>query len=386
MPVGILVETASGLKVILGGGTPPVRSPFVEGQTMPLYTVTSDFSGSKNIGNLSGVSQSSYVGSGDGSSVQLGDGTYNDIDFGNRMLDMRGNITFNNCRGVLLPTNTSALSGHITILNGSGTGLVTMNNCEFHSRAQHIIGASVFGRNFVIHKSVFTGAVDGIDNASTGSAPLNSGGEIYDSWIGDLAWWRATAGGIVHPSDTQTHNDVRQIAWDHVTKSVNTFHAAWPSEFVGTGTPGAGSDAGNPSTAAYIYDQATQNGYRATYLNKISRADQSFGGVPRKSSTGGSWSGIMLNKAAAATPLVSLHDYFSGGTVGVNAVDAGLSGSVGSIKQGTFWNDMSSGHDQTTTNKGTAIYIRAALTYDIPTTGSDENLWFDASVVTPSTI
>lgn len=352
--------------------------PFVPGETMPYYEVTIDFSGERNVGNLPGVALVPYPGRCDGGVMRLEAGTYENYDFGNCLLDVRGDVVMNNCRGVLADNYDTTLGEHIRIFNGASTTRVVLNDCEFHNRSQRMIDG-LKGRNFVVNRSVFTGYVDGVNNGSPGSAPALSGGEINDSWIGDLAWWRAPTTGVVHGSDTQTHNDGSQVTTGLGIRYVNTFFGAWASEHVGTGTPGSGSET-NPNTAAYIVDQATMEAWRATYLDRYTRADQSWGGTPHRLSTGGSWAAIMANASGGTVD----HCWFSGGTVSINLLDASVGTGTWSIRRSTFWNDMSGGRPLDSTTKGVAIFVRGDRTYDIPTTGPDANRWFDGTIVTPN--
>jgi hypothetical protein len=360
---------------------------FVPGVTMPFYVPMLDFSGPKNVGNLPGVTLTPYLGTtaGGGALTQLPAGTYNNVDFGDRRLDPRGVVTLNNCRVTLTTSDFGATSITAVIqrLNGSDPGLFTMNDCEIHCRAQRIMNGFL-GRNAVFNRTVVTGCVDGLDTSTAGSAPQTAGTVANDCWIGDHSWWYYTATGVVHPSDTQSHNDGAQVADTLGVTYNNVFFATWPSEFVGTGTPNSGSDAGNTFAASYIATQSVMAGWRASFLNRLTRADQSFAGVARKTSTGGSWAGVMCNRSNITID----HCWFSGGTVQVNAVDPNLltpNTSV-SVKRSTFWNDMSAGHTiPTSTAKGTAIYTLAGRTYDIPTTGADRNLWFDGETVIPVT-
>ncbi len=378
--------TAEGTwRVFQGGREAP--DVFVSGETMPQYELKSDFSGNKNVGNIPGVTLTLYGGTQGTGILTLSDAgaVYDNIDFGNRMLDIRENCTFNNCRGVLTNITSTAQGEQIRLLNGNFTS-VTFNDCEFHNRAQFIVNG-INGRNFTVNRCILTGQVDGINNSNGGAAPVVTGGVVNDSWVGDHAWWAATGGtnGIVHPNDDQTHNDTSQTAFANM-KWNNVFFGCWPSEWVGTGTPNAGSDTGNPHTATYIYTQSTQDGLRSSLLNVTTRADQSFNGVSRKSCTGGSFAGIMgtLSAGGALNHEVD-HCWFSGGTVHINYSATNLSGNAGFIHRSTFWNDMSAGHTHPTTVKGTAVYVKSGLTLDMPTTvgGADTNYWFDGTVVSP---
>lgn len=364
------------------GRTTLSGADFVNGVTMPQFELTIDFSGSKNVGNIPGVALTPYPGAVQGGLTTINAGTYDNYDFGNTVLDVRGNATFNNCRSVLT-ANGSSQGDHVRLLNGSFT-LVTFNDCEFHNRAQRIFNG-INGRNFVVNRCIFTGYVDCVNNANTGGAPLVTGGVVNDSWLGDHGWWRAGTTGIVHPSDVATHNDSSQTAMPNM-KWTNCFFGSWPSIWVGTGTPGSGSET-NPYSAPYIVAQAQMDSWRTSAMTLFTRADQSFQGISKMSSNVGSWSCIMGTLAGGGQLLHEVdHCWFSGGGVQINYSNTNLSGSCGFIKRSTFWNDMTLGHSLTGTNKGVAVRLLTGLTLDMPTTGPDRNLWFDGTTVLPTLV
>lgn len=369
--------------VTFAAAVPSQPSTFVPGVTMPQYVITPGLNGAKNVGNIAGTPLTAYLGgaAGNGALVLLPAGTYTNIDFGDRRLNPQGTVTLNNCRVVLTTSNfgVDGIGAVLQRLNGPA-GTMTCNDCEFHNRAQRMLNCFM-GRNTIFNRCVFTGGVDGVNCATTGNVPSTFDPVVNDCWIGDLAWWYYTSTGVVHPSDTNTHNDGSQIAESLGMSFTNTFFGAWPSEYVGTGTPGCGTES-NPYVVTYIVSQATMNGWRAANVTLLTRADQSFEGVARKTTTGGSWSGLMCNSPNGTV----LHCWFSGGTVQINLVTATLPTATGwSVKQCTFWNDMSGGHTlPASIVKGVAIYTLAAKTYDIPTSGVDRNLWFDGTTVTPS--
>ncbi len=382
MPLQKLRWTGSQWRVFQGMVPSPVD--FTPGVDMPVYVPTIGFTGAKNIGNLPGVPLTLYQGTQGVGILQINSPTtFDNIDFGNRQLDIRANCIFNNCRGVLTDVQGTS-PDHVRLLNGTGMTSTVFNDCEFHNRAQYIMNG-INGRNYTANRTVVTGHVDGMNNANTGGAPIIYQPIINDCWIGDTAWWAANGGatGIVHPSDDQTHNDGSQTSEPAMTWD-NCFFGMWPSEWVGTGTPNSGSET-NPHGAPYIYTQATMNSLRTSFMTVNTRADQSFGGISRKSTTGGSFAGIMGTLSAGGALVHNVdHCWFSGGTVHINYTNANLTGNVGHIYQSTFWNDMTAGHTHPTTVKGTAIYVKSGLTYDIPTTGANANHWFDGTVVSPT--
>ncbi len=357
-------------------------NPFISGETMPLYVPNATIaSASKNIGNLSSTARAEYSGTVTGGITQLNSPlTISNTNFTNTVVDIRANITFNNCLFTLTDyTGADSIGSLVRGLNGGSLDNIVFNNCEFHVRVQRAMNG-FSGRNATFNKCVFTGGVDGLSLSASGSAAQSYGFVVNDSWIGDHAWWYWTSTGVVHPSDTQTHNDGIQISVNLGVTVDNTFFAIWPSEFVGTGTTGSGSET-NSYAGPYITDQSTMAGWRTTYLNRYTRADQSYGGVQRRSSTGGSWAGIMVNRPG----ITVTNSWFSGGTVHVNAVDTNLAGqTVGSFTNNHHWNDMTAGHSLTTTDKGTAIYKRADSTITVPTSGNTANKWFDDAIVIPA--
>lgn len=355
---------------------------FISGETMPVYVPNLDLNAAvKNIGNLEGVARAEYSSTVTGGVTQLSSaGTLSNFNFTNTVIDIRANITFNNCRFTLTSyTPADSIGAMIRILNGTSVSNVVFNDCEFHVRCQRGMN-NIAGRNATFNRCVITGGVDGLSLSPNGGATQSYGFTVNDSWIGDHAWWYWTSPGAVHPSDTHTHNDGIQVSSTLGAELSNTFFGSWPSEFIGTGTPGSGSET-NPWAGTYITDQATMEDWRTTFMTRETRADQSFEGVSRKSTNGGSWSGIMLNQPGAIID----HCWFSGGTVQINASDDVLAGqNAGSFTRNTHWNDMTAGHSLTTTAKGAAIYKHSTATITIPTTGSNRNLWFDGTTVTPA--
>ncbi|MFZ1302129.1 MAG: hypothetical protein WAQ27_06185 [Candidatus Microsaccharimonas sp.] len=382
MPIVEMVRQADEFISYQYDFLPPVSVVFNSGSTMPIYEPNTNIdAASKNIGNLPGVTRTEYGSTVNGGVTQLNSAvTISNTNFTNTVVDIRANIVFNNCRFTLTSyTPADAVNALIRALNGGSVNNIVFNDCEFHMRAQRSM--NIFsGRNTTFNRCVLTGGTDGLSLSNGGSAQQSYGFIVNDCWIGDHGWWRWTTTGVVHPSDTQTHNDGIQVSVATLGVEVNnTFFGTWPSEFVGTGTPGSGSET-NPYAGTYITNQATMESWRATYLNVYTRADQSFGGIQRRSSSGGSWACIMVNRAGITID----NCWFSGGAVQINAVDPNLAGqTVGSITNSHHWNDMSAGHSLTSTAKGTAIYRRTDYTMTVPTSGTDKNTWFDGATVMP---
>jgi hypothetical protein len=67
------------------------------------------------------------------------------------------------------------------------------------------------GHSFTAKRNNIYWVVDGIGpHNQTVAQPYQTNVVIEQNYIHDLAWWTAATGGVVHPSDTETHNDVIQ--------------------------------------------------------------------------------------------------------------------------------------------------------------------------------
>lgn len=385
MPAEVFVVGASNWVSVLSiTPSDPGGGSFIPGETMPIYIPNVDVNAAvKNIGNAPGVTRTAYPGTVTGGITNLQTpGTIENRDFIDTVTDVRASITFKNCR--FITTNYTAASYPSLVRSILGnivaTDSIVFEDCEFHNRAQRI--TTVFqGRNATFRRCVFTGGVDGIgavrESGSTATNYQPYGTiTVEDSWIGDHCWWYHPTPGVIHSNDTQPHIDGIQIqtAGSSPITATNTFFGTWASAFVGTGTPGAGGET-NPYSSTYTdIDQATQNSWRASFLNAYTRADQSFEGISRRLSTGGgSWACVMMNYSG----LIMDKCWLSGGGVQINAVDSNLNGlSIGSITNSTFWNDMILGHSLTTTAKGTSIYKNSSATL----TTSNNKYWDETPV------
>lgn len=76
--------------------------------------------------------------------------------------------------------------------------------------ASHRWSAGVEGHDFTLLRSNVHSSVDAVNVYNTNEPGMPTGVVIDSSWLHDLAWFTATEPGIVHPSDTNTHNDCVQ--------------------------------------------------------------------------------------------------------------------------------------------------------------------------------
>lgn len=336
-----------------------------------------------NVGNRAtrqdGVTLTPYAGALTNQVAILSGATYENVLF-NSPIDIRAGAHLINCRVVVPTTYTStAQSECVRSLNGgSNTGGV-LQNVEIHNRAQRPLNGFA-GRNFEVYETVITGCVDGFSESTGGSAPQDFGIRVYDSVVTDMAWWYTpTVNGIIHGSDTQSHNDAYQKGTTLASEIRNTALVPYLSAIIGTGTPGAGSET-NPYTPAsgynFIASQATQEGWRSTRVGLFPTGSESRYGVAKLYViSGGSVAALMINR----DNLIADRIYFGGGAQAqIDATDTNLPTSMNvRITNSTFANDMRNPNASRGTTKGYAGLIRTGKSMAAFT----GNTWLDGSPV-----
>lgn len=377
MPIQLCEWDGSAWQVLIGRGE---DAAFVPGVTEPFYFVQADFGGQKNVGNRAGVSLTTYTGPIVGGIAQLSDGgTYENILFP-CVVDLRNGEQLINCRVVVPASYTAAdsIGACIRCLNGSTNTGAMLRNVEIHNRAQRPMNG-VSGRNMYVYETVLTGCVDGFSDSTSGSAPQNWGYRGYDCVITEGAWWySATVNGIVHPSDTQSHNDCIQKGTTLLSEWHNTVTNQYISEVIGTGTPGSGSDAGNTYVPAsgynFIATQAQMEAWRESLTAVTQPAGAKYGAPHRlpTSTSSGSSACVMVNRDG----LILDHCYLAGAFASINLMDTNLPTAMNvTIRDCTFWNDM-----RNPQSRGSAkgVAIQAASGKTITATG---NVWSDGTPV-----
>lgn len=381
---GSLVEMHRGAP---GGTIPPPPSPFDLGETQPWYEDTIGLDGAKNVGLPEGTlftDLEPWPGMPTNGVVTIvdanvpGSGVLEGYWFGNNHVDIRAKVELESCAGVLLSSNVQNVDYHVRALNagaGAGAGYeVTISNSEFHNRAQKNITA-LKGRNINTYKSVHMGGSDAfqgvqrlnaVGGSPIGSAPANFLLNAQGSFFSALAWWITN-----YSTNAQVHIDTVQTAGGVDGMRTTIFGAAlfaWASDFVGTGTPGSGSET-NPFAAAvggatYAQTQATMNARRATYLNQWSNAETSYAGIARVRGTNGvdtSQAGAMVNRA----PFSMKKSWVSGGHAAINFYDANLANGADIVlEENRIWRDS-----------GVQLFGRTGYTYPgVPTSGPKANV------------
>lgn len=116
-------------------------------------------------------------------------------------------------RNVEVQGNTTPAAGVISCTNAAVKNCI-IEDCTIYTLNPHYTWTGVYGHDFTLRRCNVYGTTDivGIVNASIPSAqrPYQTGVVVEQNWLHDYVWWTAPAGGTVHPTDTETHNDVIQ--------------------------------------------------------------------------------------------------------------------------------------------------------------------------------
>jgi hypothetical protein len=246
--------------------------------------------------------------------------SYTGVDFGTTRIKHTGTgtLTFNHCKW----TNTRATTSHSSTQpmvdsRGSAHGQTTMYRCEVDNASQADGGnTGVMGWKIDLERCKVQNFTDNLGFYVAGSPGADSSPllvNVLDTWLGPMSWFYNSTSGIVHPSDTKTHNDGIQFQGGYGWTVRNTTILAEYSTTVGTGTPGSGSDngwTGQPTYAA---------GVSARYT--IVEGSGTYSSGTATPFLGGSIAGIMVNTSASKGYVVDAeisHCYGSGGSYWLN--------------------------------------------------------------------
>jgi hypothetical protein len=199
-------------------------------------------------------------------------------------------------------------------------------------------------------------------------------GMVFDMcWLHDLAWWTAATGGVVHPTDTETHNDIiqqfggdgTQILGCHIDASFARQYAHWqvtnPNVEPYTTIPlGSLSDGGPFQT---IPDRGTGNKATGRY-----NWDDDAGLMINKTTNNGSCTGYIFDDNWCYGG-----NFFTNG--GGNPWSSGLH--LGFFRRNKFGRDQ--GNQGSGTGNGHTLDFGGTWSGHVvaPTTGVDANVYED---------
>lgn len=221
----------------------PVQPTFVDGTTMPTLANTG------YRGTLQTWQGSSSVKAGDSWSstaqtltVNNSNVTYSGINFGTAWINVNGsNVSFIDCNFNNTKATPEAPSARGLINFSSGSirggyvGFCTFVNAPTGGNVAATFDGAVQGHDFIMERCSVRGFTDavGVKVASDNiNGPIRC--EIRYNFLDELSWWWAPTGGIVHPSDNDTHNDTIQWQGGTGLKVIGNYLGGTISDTVGT--------------------------------------------------------------------------------------------------------------------------------------------------------
>lgn len=309
---------------------------------------------------------------------------------GARVSLSNANITFVNC----LFRGDNSVNALVTCTNANVSNAQFID-CTFLPKFPRYETNGIGGHDFTLLRCDMSHTTDLISpNNSTAFTNQGAGfpiGVVVDQcYLHDLAWWTAATGGVVHPSDTETHNDIIQIVGGSgLTVRGNNMDARFARQY-----------------GHWMVSNPTgPEPYTTVTLGSLSDGGP-FQGIPQRGITGGSltsgndgngrynWddlAGLMLNSQQGTTSGIIFEDNFCrGGNYFINGggnPNPGGGVVLGSFKRNTFYNDQG---DYGSTLGGTNGHtIDCGGTWSgfvtAPTTGADGNYYVGGAAVTVRT-
>lgn len=316
--------------IAIGTVTPPVTDTFVSGTTLPTLANTGYRYPLDAWSGTTGTFTMSTPGA-----------VYDRIDFGSTWIDVKAaNVTIRDCkfrntkanpsrRGMIVADDAAVVNLRIEFcefVNAPGTnktpGMTAATGHDF-----------TFKRNNVRHFS---------DCVNTRVRSVNIDGNvnvsILDNYLTDLSWWYDPTEGVVHPSDTKTHNDCIQ------------------------------HEGGQGLTVKGNYIRAKYSTTVGTFGAIRTEIVEGNGAYPNKD--GGSLSAIMVNSDRGIHFDGQIHDnWIGGGNISLNAGDSDLRAPFGTVYRNRCYRDQRAA--------GWAIGIESLADADCGEGTSNRNVWID---------
>lgn len=295
---------------------------------------------------------------------------FEDIDFGNIRVDVRAaNVTFRRCRWIVTQNRTTTPMVRTDQIVAGGNCVVEF--CTIDNRDQNGYQFNaVQGHDVTVYRSKILGTVDGIRPNLGGNV------RIWGNFIGFLGWWGTETGKPTLNSGFQTHSDCIQTTFAGVSIIGNSLWG-YPSTIVGTGTPGNGTDSGNPDG---WYTQSQSNTRRAALITTWTDATKSADGVSHQVNT--YITPLMCNVATGSTALnlTVTDNWIAGGGLQVNALATNLTAPLGTFHRNRHYNDAGTRSG----GNGVGYRLRYGLDDEIstsgrlPLSGDDRNTYVDS--------
>jgi hypothetical protein len=175
---------------------PGDRSTLVPGTYKP---------GPSTTGVLPGVTRTVASGS---VTISTDNTIYENVTLNGRLSIKAKNVIVRNCLitgGTLTPA-----AGLVNCANAAVSNFL-MEDCTLVLSNPHYTWNGIVGHDFTMRRCDVSGTTDLVNVYNTNvTGPVPTGVVIEANWLHEMLWWSAPSAGIVHPSDTETHNDVIQ--------------------------------------------------------------------------------------------------------------------------------------------------------------------------------
>lgn len=345
-------------------GRPPLAaSPtFVLGETMPTP---------ENSGVLDGVTLTPYdsdIATPRTIVISTPGTHFERTAFGNIRLDFRADdCGVHECQ--FKSTNNRTSTPMIRADQMSVGGDLIIEQSTFENLDQMGYGYNAIqGHDYTAYRNKIMGMTDGVRTSNGGNV------KVHGNFIGYFGWWGTHSGGPALNSGFQSHSDGIQTTTPGIEVVGNSIWG-YASEIVGTGTPGNGTDAGNPDG---WYTQAESVARRLEALTYYVSPARSIDGLPHY--TNGYLTPLMLTlTGGGAMDAIVEDNWFAGGLVHVNGSNANLSGNLGSFKRNKHQDDAGARSG----GRGVGYFLRSTVDADIPVSPPDRNVYLNDGVTVP---
>lgn len=364
---------------ILKEDPPPPDPPFIFGVTRPVKGV--------NVGpDLNLGTPEPYTGPNAGGILTVTSPTEHiGIDFAATDTRLKINTSDYNAEHCIMVNKSLAVTGNekgplIDFRGGTNYRNRRVFRCSFDNAHQWSpVQQAIMGYGFRMERCQSENFQDHLGLYCNNTAVVDIDVEVVGNYLGPMSFWRAPTGGVVHSSDTKSHND--SIQW-HGGRGMliegNDIPAIY-STTIGTGTPNSGNNRSGLGTGSAPYTQATGEQYRYEVVEGSGLYSPGKPGAL----LGGSLSAIMCTPVGGrnGTPaMIVKGNWGQGGAFWLNA------GSTSIVNaSGIPWSFEITENkiDNNQRQPGWAFGILAAISARVPQTGLEVNLWTDGSGVIP---
>lgn len=325
--------------------------------------------------------------------------TINDTLFDGARVSVSGqNITFFNCKF----TGDTSANALVTMTNVAASN-VQFIDCLFVPKYP-LNRNCIIGHDFTLLRCDLSRCTDLVSPVNTARSISDGDGfpinvHVLQSYLHDVSWWTGAAPGDVHPTDTESHNDLIQIVGGNgLDIRGSTLFATYARQY-----------------AHWMVTDPNTEPYSSVALHSLADGGP-YQGIPQRGITGGALtpgtdaggrynfddlSALMINTSTvtiAGTPttihtmeIVFEDNLVRGGNFAINGggnANPGGGVSLGSFKRNAFIDDQGNYGSGESTETGQTINLQSSPNWvghvTAPTTGADKNYYVDATTLLPT--